>query len=138
LKLDAGLSSTRGLPSSPVGDPDGIPGDGTRRDMAEHRAIYGQIVVRGRAGADVSPQRFPGTPRSQEGRSSWKFWSVGVRHDHAALPLRSGGCPCGFPPRKKKISLNRCRLAQELIYQYACECKVNVVFISEAYQQQAY
>jgi hypothetical protein len=33
---------------------------------------------------------------------NWRFWSVGARHYHAALPPRRGGCPCGFPPRGKK------------------------------------
>jgi hypothetical protein len=36
------------------------------------------------------------------------------------------------------INLNRRRLAQELMHQYACGAKVDVVFISEPYQQQAY
>jgi hypothetical protein len=54
------------------------------------------------------------------------------------FPLEAAGFRADFLQGKKKISLNRSRLAQELIYQYACECKVNVVFISEAYQQQAY
>lgn len=33
------------------------------------------------------------------------------------------------------INLNRCRPAQELMYHYACEARVDVVFISEPYQQ---
>lgn len=36
------------------------------------------------------------------------------------------------------INLNRSRLARELIYQYACEAGVHVVFISKPYMQQTY
>lgn len=36
------------------------------------------------------------------------------------------------------INLNRCRLDQDLMYQYACEAKMDVVFITEPYRQQAY
>lgn len=34
--------------------------------------------------------------------------------------------------------MNRCRLAQELMYQYAYEARVDIVFITESYRQQTY
>ena len=34
--------------------------------------------------------------------------------------------------------MNRCRLAQELMYQYVCKTKVDVVLITELYRQKAY
>jgi hypothetical protein len=89
LKLGAGLSGTWEPLSSPVGIRT-APGKG--RDVTwQHAAPFADGVLCAEwRGADVSPQRFPGTPRLQEG------------HYHAALPPRYGGCPCRFPLRKKK------------------------------------